>query len=90
MSVVHTLMRSFLVGFFCSFSFSELFPGLIYRMQVPKVVLLIFVSGKVVLTGAKRVEGKLLKLLLVVAIVTHSCSCSIVVDLFFLRCIESF
>merc|ERR1712045_32483 len=31
----------------------ELFPGLIYRMIKPKVVLLIFVSGKVVLTGAK-------------------------------------
>jgi len=31
----------------------ELFPGLIYRMVSPKVVLLIFVSGKVVLTGAK-------------------------------------
>jgi len=31
----------------------ELFPGLIYRMKSPKVVLLIFVSGKVVLTGAK-------------------------------------
>ena len=30
----------------------ELFPGLIYRMKDPKVVLLIFVSGKVVLTGA--------------------------------------
>ena len=29
----------------------ELFPGLIYRMKEPKVVLLIFVSGKVVLTG---------------------------------------
>lgn len=29
----------------------ELFPGLIYRMLQPKVVLLIFVSGKVVLTG---------------------------------------
>lgn len=34
----------------------ELFPGLIYRMQQPKIVLLIFVSGKVVLTGAKRRE----------------------------------
>eukprot|EP00124_Ichthyophonus_hoferi_P004035 Ihof_evm1s400 gene=Ihof_evmTU1s400 len=32
----------------------ELFPGLIYRMFDPKIVLLIFVSGKVVLTGAKR------------------------------------
>ncbi|KAJ1921383.1 TATA-binding protein (TBP) [Mycoemilia scoparia] len=31
----------------------ELFPGLIYRMRDPKVVLLIFVSGKIVLTGAK-------------------------------------
>ncbi|KAJ4461224.1 putative TATA-box-binding protein [Paratrimastix pyriformis] len=31
----------------------ELFPGLIYRMVDPKIVLLIFVSGKVVLTGAK-------------------------------------
>lgn len=31
----------------------ELFPGLIYRMSDPKVCLLIFVSGKVVLTGAK-------------------------------------
>jgi transcription initiation factor TFIID TATA-box-binding protein len=31
----------------------ELFPGLIYRMVQPKVVLLIFVSGKIVLTGAK-------------------------------------
>ncbi|OAA67951.1 RNA polymerase 1 and 3 transcription factor complex component [Niveomyces insectorum RCEF 264] len=31
----------------------ELFPGLIYRMIKPKVVLLIFVSGKTVLTGAK-------------------------------------
>ena len=31
----------------------ELFPGLIYRMVQPKVVLLIFVSGKVVLTGGK-------------------------------------
>jgi transcription initiation factor TFIID TATA-box-binding protein len=32
---------------------SELFPGLIYRMVKPKVVLLIFVSGKLVVTGAK-------------------------------------
>ena len=39
-------------GYFCSYE-PELFPGLIYRMKQPKVVLLIFVSGKVVLTGAK-------------------------------------
>ena len=31
----------------------ELFPGLIYRMVTPKIVILIFVSGKVVLTGGK-------------------------------------
>ena len=31
----------------------ELFPGLIYRMRSPKIVLLIFVSGKVVITGGK-------------------------------------
>ena len=31
----------------------EHFPGLIYRMRSPKIVLLIFVSGKVVLTGGK-------------------------------------
>ena len=28
-----------------------MFPGLIYRMVRPRIVLLIFVSGKVVLTG---------------------------------------
>jgi transcription initiation factor TFIID TATA-box-binding protein len=31
----------------------EMFPGLIFRMKEPKVVLLIFSSGKIVLTGAK-------------------------------------
>lgn len=31
----------------------ELFPGLVYRMVRPSVLLLVFVSGKVVLTGAK-------------------------------------
>ncbi|OCF40532.1 TATA-box-binding protein [Kwoniella heveanensis CBS 569] len=39
-------------GAFSSYE-PELFPGLIYRMMKPKVVLLIFVSGKIVLTGAK-------------------------------------
>lgn len=32
----------------------ELFPGLIYRLVNPRVVLLIFVSGKIVITGGKR------------------------------------
>ncbi|KAK2720813.1 hypothetical protein QYM36_004626 [Artemia franciscana] len=31
----------------------ELFPGLIYRMVKPRVVLLIFATGKVILTGAR-------------------------------------
>jgi transcription initiation factor TFIID TATA-box-binding protein len=34
----------------------EQFPGLIYRMEKPIVVLLIFSSGKMVITGAKREE----------------------------------
>lgn len=38
---------------FCNYE-PELFPGLIYRMIKPKIVLLIFVSGKIVLTGAKE------------------------------------
>uniref|UniRef100_A0A182VT19 TATA-box-binding protein n=1 Tax=Anopheles minimus TaxID=112268 RepID=A0A182VT19_9DIPT len=32
----------------------ELFSGLIYRMVKPRVVLLIFVNGKIVFTGAKN------------------------------------
>jgi transcription initiation factor TFIID TATA-box-binding protein len=32
----------------------EQFPGLIYRMDEPKVVILVFASGKLVCTGAKR------------------------------------
>jgi transcription initiation factor TFIID TATA-box-binding protein len=32
----------------------EQFPGLIYRMEDPKVVILIFSSGKLVCTGAKK------------------------------------
>jgi transcription initiation factor TFIID TATA-box-binding protein len=31
----------------------ELFPGLIYRLVIPKTVLLLFVSGRMVLTGGK-------------------------------------
>lgn len=34
----------------------ELFPGLIYRMVKPRVVLLIFVNGKLVMTGARTRE----------------------------------
>ena len=38
----------------------EQFPGLVYRLSDPKVVLLLFGSGKVVCTGAKtRSDAKL-------------------------------
>ncbi|CAI0410233.1 unnamed protein product [Linum tenue] len=43
------------LGFSAQFKYEpELFPGLVYRMKKPKVVLLIFVSGKIVITGAKE------------------------------------
>ena len=32
----------------------EQFPGAIYRMAEPKVVILIFSTGKLVITGAKE------------------------------------
>ncbi|XP_056648729.1 uncharacterized protein LOC130453144 [Diorhabda sublineata] len=34
----------------------ELFPGLVYRMVKPRLVLLIYVNGKIVFTGAKNRE----------------------------------
>ena len=34
----------------------EQFPGLIYRMDDPKVVILLFASGKLVCTGATKEE----------------------------------
>jgi len=34
----------------------ERFPGLVYRMNDPKVVILLFASGKLVCTGARK-EG---------------------------------
>ena len=40
---------------FCDFN-PETFPGLIYHLSEPKVCLLIFASGKIVLTGAKTRE----------------------------------
>ena len=35
----------------------EQFPGLIYRMSEPKVVILLFASGKLVCTGAKKEQN---------------------------------
>ena len=40
---------------FCRYD-PELFPGLIYRLTQPKLVMLIFNSGKIVFTGAKTRE----------------------------------
>lgn len=34
----------------------EQFPGLVYRMKDPKVAFLLFGSGKVVCTGARKIE----------------------------------
>ncbi len=34
----------------------EQFPGLIYRMDEPKVVMLLFTTGKTVCTGARKEE----------------------------------
>ncbi|KAF3333508.1 TATA-box-binding protein-like protein [Carex littledalei] len=42
-------------GVFISYE-PEIFPGLIYRMRQPKLVLLIFQSGKIVITGAKKTD----------------------------------
>ena len=39
-------------GNYCIFN-PETFPGLIYHLRDPKICLLIFASGKIVLTGAK-------------------------------------
>ncbi|EER14205.1 TATA-binding protein, putative [Perkinsus marinus ATCC 50983] len=38
---------------YCSYE-PELYPGLVFRLFEPKVALLIFVSGKIVFTGAKN------------------------------------
>ncbi|KAG9414917.1 TATA-box-binding protein [Aphanomyces cochlioides] len=40
---------------FCSFE-PELFPALYYRMLEPKMCFMVFVSGKVVVCGAKTIE----------------------------------
>ncbi|WOF16333.1 TATA-box-binding protein [Methanoplanus sp. FWC-SCC4] len=34
----------------------EQFPGLVYRIEEPKIVALIFSSGKIILTGGKNLE----------------------------------
>ncbi len=34
----------------------EQFPGLVYRIQDPKIVALLFSSGKIILTGGKNLE----------------------------------
>ena len=42
-------------GEWCSYE-PELFPGLVYRVEEPKCVVLCFVSGKCVVTGAKSMD----------------------------------
>ena len=38
----------------------EQFPGLVYRLKEPKVVMLLFGSGKIVCAGARRTDDVLL------------------------------
>jgi len=35
----------------------EQFPGLVYRLDVPKVVVLLFGSGRLVVTGGKKPQN---------------------------------
>ena len=35
----------------------ELFPGLLYHIKKPKIIVLVFSSGKIVITGAKQREA---------------------------------
>ena len=35
----------------------EMFPGLVYRLQDPKTVLLLFGTGKVIITGSKNIRN---------------------------------
>lgn len=54
LNIMGKCLNSIIFNFFLLYLNSyepELFPGLIYRMVKPRIVLLIFVSGKVVLTG---------------------------------------
>jgi len=39
----------------------EQFPGLVYRIKEPKVAMLLFGSGKIVCTGARKVSDVLWK-----------------------------
>lgn len=49
----------------------EIFPGLIYRLPDPKVVFLVFVSGKVVITGAKTEDAMAVAFDALYPILTH-------------------
>ena len=52
----HIKLQELAAAFGCYVSFEpELFPGLIFRTIKPKLVFLIFRSGKCVITGAKNV-----------------------------------
>ncbi|MDR0439063.1 MAG: TATA-box-binding protein, partial [Methanocalculaceae archaeon] len=35
----------------------EQFPGLVYRIKDPKIVALLFSSGKIILTGGKNLDN---------------------------------
>jgi transcription initiation factor TFIID TATA-box-binding protein len=35
----------------------EMFPGLVFRIQDPKIVVLLFATGNIILTGGKNMDG---------------------------------
>jgi transcription initiation factor TFIID TATA-box-binding protein len=51
---IHLMKKTLYKGKSCVAYEPEQFPGLIYRMIDPNIVILIFASGKIVLTGGKK------------------------------------
>ena len=51
---IHLMKKTLYKGKSCVAYEPEQFPGLIYRMIEPNIVILIFASGKIVLTGGKK------------------------------------
>ena len=49
----------------------EQFPGLVYRLEVPKVVVLLFGSGKLIITGGKQPEDARAAVLKIVSDLTN-------------------
>lgn len=69
-STIKIICLFFLLKYVYVFSFEpEVFPALIYRMVKPRAVFLMFVNGKIVLTG--NVSNKYLKIKIKVYYILH-------------------